>query len=165
MLAPHDPRPVEAASDRLEVDPLRNPERRRRAAAASAVDIACGAPSDSFVIPAVAELIAPHIAQARAEYGEPLPSIRSEAWLHAPDSVKLATLLTCGVAYLVADPHRVVRNALKQVALDIHGAVPRGYWATIAGRPPHEEIQRLRYPPDGDPHGWAQNGAPRDDVA
>jgi hypothetical protein len=141
------------------VDPLRNPERRRRAAAASARDIACGDETESFVLIQAAEVIAPFIDAARQEWPGPLPRVRSEEWLNAPESVKVATLLTCGVAWLVADPHRVVAGAFKQVALDVHGAVPAGYWDRAAAQPTHEQLLQRRYPPNGDRHEWARNGS------
>jgi hypothetical protein len=161
MAAPHartTPADI-APNDGVELDPLRNPERRRRAAAASARDIACGAETESTVLIQAAEVIAPYIDAARQEWTGPFPHVRSDEWVDAPRTVQIATLLTLGVAWIVADPHRVVAGAFKQAALDVHGAVPKGYWAQQAARPTHEELQRRRYPPDGDPATWVRGGS------
>lgn len=146
MAAPHarmTPDHV-APNEGVELDPLRNPERRRRAADASAIDIACGGEIDSWVLIAAADAIAPHIAAARDEWDGRLPRIRSEEWLAAPDSVKVATLLTCGIAYFIADPHRVVRDALKQISNDLRGDAREGWRRAADSHVPHEEMTRRR---------------------
>lgn len=131
----------------LEIDPLRDPERRRRAAQASARDIALGGDPDMPYLLAAHDAIAPLIADARAEWDGRFPPIRSEEWLDAPDSVKVATLLTCGLAWLVADPHRVVRGALKQVSDDIHGGNVEFWRRTAAEGIPYRELERRRSAP------------------
>lgn len=99
-------------------------------------------PSDGVLLPIVHDLIRPYV-EAAQRHG-PLPPVRSEEWYDADPEVQLASLLVLGAAWLVSDPHRVIRNALKQVSTDIHSGRPRGYWARSADEPSFEELQRRR---------------------
>lgn len=106
-------------------------------------------PHDALLLPAVWDLIAPHVEQAR-EHG-PTPPIRSDEWLDAHPDVQLASLLTLGVAYLISDPHLTVRALLKHASTAVHtglgGHAGVRSWAEHAV--PHDELHRRRTtPPD-----------------
>lgn len=115
--------------------------------------------SDAVLLPAVHAITQPLIDAAR-QHG-PLPAVRSQAFLDAPRDVQVAALLVVATAYLVADPHRTIRHVLLGASDDIRAAWPAG----IADRwLPHEDAQRRRYPPHGDPQQWVRHGG-RPDAA
>jgi hypothetical protein len=110
-------------------------------------------PGDDELVPVIAGLLKRHVQDVRGD--GPLPRLRSQEFLDAPDDVQLAVLVLLGSAWLWGRPGLPI---LKEASLDVHGAVPRGYWSRAAARPSHEEILRRRYPPNGDRDEWVQTG-------
>lgn len=100
--------------------------------------------SDATVLPAAYEVAIPYVLAALREYGKQLPPVRSEEWLDAPDSVKVATILAAGCAWLVTDPHRTVRNLLKEASDDVHGGDAERWRRTAAEHVPFDELQARR---------------------
>lgn len=85
-------------------------------------------PSDDEILDAVLDVA------LTARSGRPLPPIRTQEWLDLPYEDKVASLLVLACAWLAEDPRREQLAAMKEVSLDIHGAVPRGYWGQLAFR-------------------------------
>lgn len=142
MVAPHArTTPAQDSSpEGVELDPLRNPERRRRAAAASARDIALGGDPDALWLIAAHEATAGLLAAGSAH--GPIPRARTDEWCDAPPEVRVASLLLCGVAYVLnGDPHRLALQLMKETSLAVYGADP-AFWQAASSR--HLEVARSR---------------------
>lgn len=116
-------------------------------------------PHDGLLLPAVHALVEPYAAAARHGYG-PLPNVRSAEFLDAPAAVQLAALLVLAEAWVVGDPHQVVRAMLKQVSRDVHDAMGgvEGVRRWRESSVPGDEMRRRRYPPTGDRDLWIAYG-------
>lgn len=102
-------------------------------------------PHDAVLVPVVHALVDEWVQAARM-FG-PLPPLRSEAFLDAQPAQQIAALLVIAEAWLIADPHRVIRNVHKQVSDDIHGGESRRWHDWAVNHVPHTELQRRRAVP------------------
>ena len=102
-------------------------------------------PNDALLIPVVHALV-DGVVQVARQIG-PLPPIRSEAFLAAEPAQQIAALLVAAEAWLIADPHRVIRSVLKQASDDIHGGESARWRDWAVNRVPFAELQRRRAVP------------------
>ena len=86
--------------------------------------------------------------RARAEYGKPLPAVGSEEFLAAPESVRQAALMVVGISR--------VHNT--EPALLSRDDYPGGKYHRQHALDEYSEIQRRRYPPNGDRDQWVKYG-------
>lgn len=79
------------------------------------------------------------LVQAALPYG-PLPSYKTSAFLDANPGQRLAVIALLGHAYLLADPDQRVREKLRQVSNDVHGAGGADLWRDLANRRTRAEV-------------------------
>ena len=103
-------------------------------------------PDDEELRAAVRTVVAPVIRRAHQLHGA-IPGVKTEAWWSTPWLARLAAVLVLGEAYLIADPERAVVERLKAMAVDLSAAAD---WSAASRRPSYAELQRLRFPLDGD---------------
>jgi hypothetical protein len=96
---------------------------------------------DELLVPVIAGLLHRHLEEVRETYGARLPRLRSPEFLAAPTDAQTAVLVFLGSTWMWGMPGLAV---LKEASLDVHGAVPRGYWVRAAAQPSFSELQRRR---------------------
>ena len=82
-----------------------------------------------------------------------IPALGSSKWWKASDEAKVAALLVRAEADVLRSPEQIADDRLKALACDLSEAAD---WSELAGHPSHAELQRLRYPPDGDVERWVR---------
>lgn len=92
------------------------------------------------------EFIAPIVDAARRVHGGPLPSMRTTEFLDAQPVVKLACLLVLAEAWLVADPHQVIRAQLREASDDVHNGDTE-FWNELARRRTRDQVLAARAVP------------------
>ncbi len=85
----------------------------------------------------------PILHSAREEHGS-VPAPGTPRWWSAPDSVKVAGLLTLASEYLLNDPDKIAAEKLKAVAVVISKGED---WSAASRRPSHAELERRRAEP------------------
>ena len=98
--------------------------------------------AEGELLAAVHALVDPIVAATQRECG-PLPSMKSDEFLLASRRVRVATLLVVAEAYLVEDPHQVIRAALRSASGDVHGGETTR-WASFAARTPRSAVLAAR---------------------
>jgi hypothetical protein len=98
--------------------------------------------AENELLAAVHALVNPLVEAARRAYG-PLPSLKTSEFLQADENVRVATLLVVAEAYLLADPHQVIRAALRSAAEDVHGGDTRR-WRVAAAATPRSTVLAAR---------------------
>jgi hypothetical protein len=114
-------------------------------------------PTRTELLSEVHMLVQAVVQSARTEHGT-LPGVGIAEWWAAPPIARIAGLLILAEAWLVADPDRVAREQLKSMSADLSRS---RNWAKAARLPSHRELQRRRYPPDGDQDRWTREGGQR----
>ncbi|GAA1877886.1 hypothetical protein GCM10009836_69080 [Pseudonocardia ailaonensis] len=107
-------------------------------------------PSERIVV--AHKVATPIINATRDKYGELVP-MTLDAWCRAPDDVKIASLLTLALAWLVSDPvgrHRATMSEISDSVSAAHN------WSWTATEPSYAELKRRR--------DWGRQAAEREAV-
>ena len=84
-----------------------------------------------------------------------IPALGSSRWWAASDEAKVASLLVIAEASVLRSPAEIADDRIKALAVDLSEVAD---WSRIAGHPSHAELQRRRYPPDGNTARWIKQG-------
>lgn len=98
--------------------------------------------AEGELLAAVYSTVHPVVTAAQEAYGR-LPSLKTEEFLDADPFARIAALLVLAEAYVVCDPHQVIRERLRAVSSDVHGGDVE-HWAALANRTPRSAVLAAR---------------------